>query len=29
VSLMTELSAAKVTVDRLYTRWHELEELQS
>jgi ATPase components of ABC transporters with duplicated ATPase domains len=29
VSLTAELSAAKATVDRLYTRWHELEELQS
>jgi ABC transport system ATP-binding/permease protein len=29
VSLSAELSAAKATVDRLYTRWHELEELQS
>jgi ABC transport system ATP-binding/permease protein len=29
VSLTAELSAAKVTVDRLYIRWHELEELQS
>jgi ABC transport system ATP-binding/permease protein len=29
VSLTAELSAAKATVDRLYARWHELEELQS
>jgi ATP-binding cassette subfamily F protein uup len=29
VSLTAELSAAKATVDRLYTRWHKLEELQS
>jgi ATP-binding cassette subfamily F protein uup len=29
VSLTAELSAAKAIVDRLYTRWHELEELQS
>jgi ATP-binding cassette subfamily F protein uup len=29
VSLTAELSAAKATIDRLYTRWHELEELQS
>jgi ATP-binding cassette subfamily F protein uup len=29
VSLTAELSAAKATVERLYTRWHELEELQS
>ena len=29
VSLTAELSAAKTTVDRLYMRWHELEELQS
>jgi ABC transport system ATP-binding/permease protein len=29
VSLTAELSAAKAIVERLYTRWHELEELQS
>jgi ABC transport system ATP-binding/permease protein len=29
VSLSVELSAAKAAVDRLYARWHELEELQS
>jgi ATP-binding cassette subfamily F protein uup len=29
VSLTAELSAAKATVERRYTRWHELEELQS
>jgi len=29
VSLSAELSDAKAAVDRLYTRWHELEELQS
>jgi ATP-binding cassette subfamily F protein uup len=29
VSLSAELSAAKATVERLYARWHELEELQS
>jgi ATP-binding cassette subfamily F protein uup len=29
MSLTAELSAAKAAVDRLYARWHELEELQS
>ncbi len=29
VLLTEELSVAKVTVDRLYARWHKLEELQS
>jgi ABC transport system ATP-binding/permease protein len=29
VSLTAELSAAKATIERLYARWHELEELQS
>jgi ATP-binding cassette subfamily F protein uup len=29
VQLTAELAAAKATVDRLYARWHELEELRS
>jgi ABC transport system ATP-binding/permease protein len=29
VSLTAELANAKSTIDRLYTRWHKLEELQS
>ena len=29
VQLTAELAAAKVLIERLYTRWHELEEIKA